>query len=64
MDQTSTKNEKQKSLKSEHLLAKGYEIVKDLTVPVGTSNKDLGVEGQEPKTPKNCPLMLRPEKRS
>ena len=36
-------------LKSAHLLAKGYEPVIGLTVPVGTSNKDLGVEGLEPK---------------
>lgn len=36
-------------LKSEHLLAKGYEPVIGLTVPVGTTNKDLGVEGLEPK---------------
>ena len=28
---------------------KGYEIVKDLTVPVVTSNKDLGIENSEPK---------------
>ena len=49
MNQTSTGDEKQKALKSEHLLAKGYEIVKGLTVPVGTSNKDLQVENLEPK---------------
>ena len=37
------------TLKSEHLLAKGYEPVIGLTVPVGTTNNDLGVEGLEPK---------------
>ena len=37
------------ALKSERLLAEGYELVKGLTIPVGTSNKDMGVEGQEPK---------------
>lgn len=35
--------------KSAHLLAKGYELINGVTVPVGTSNKDLEVEGQEPK---------------
>ncbi len=34
---------------SAHLLAKGYEPVIGLTVPVGTSNEDLGVENSEPK---------------
>ena len=45
----------QKTLKSEHLLAKGYEIVKGLTVPVGTSNKDLEVENLEPNILKFLP---------
>ncbi len=35
--------------KSVQLLAEGYEIMNGLTVPVGTSNKDLAVEGAEPK---------------
>ena len=37
------------TLKSAGLLAEGYELLAGVTVPVGTSNKDLGVEGQEPK---------------
>ena len=37
------------ALKSEHLLAEGYDLLKGLTIPVGTSNKDMGVEGQEPE---------------
>ena len=39
----------EKALKSVHLLAKGYEMVNGVTVPVGTSNKDLAVENKEPK---------------
>ena len=35
--------------KSASLLAKGYELIDGITVPVGTSNIDLGVEGQEPQ---------------
>ena len=49
MNQTPTKDETQETLKSAHLLAKGYEPVIGLTVPVGTSNQDLGVENAEPK---------------
>ena len=45
IDQTETKNE----ARSAHLLAKGYEPVIGLTVPLGTSNEDLGVDNQEPK---------------
>jgi len=37
------------ALKSEHHLAKGYDLVKELTIPVGISNKDMGVEGLEPE---------------
>ena len=37
------------ALKSEHLLAEGYDLFKGLTIPVGTSNKDMGVEGDEPE---------------
>ena len=36
-------------LKSEHLLAKGYDPVIGLTVPIGTTNNDLGIDGSEPK---------------
>lgn len=35
--------------KSSHLLAKGYEVMDGITVPVGISNEDLGSEGLEPK---------------
>ena len=49
MNQTPSKDAKQKTLKSESLLAKGYEPVIGLTVPVGTSNQDLDVENSEPK---------------
>ena len=49
MNETQTKEEKQEGLKSAHLLAKGYEPVIGLTVPLGTSNKDMGVEGSAPK---------------
>ncbi|MBQ3426157.1 MAG: alpha/beta hydrolase [Clostridia bacterium] len=45
IDQAETKNE----ARSAHLLAKGYEPVIGLTVPLGTSNEDLGVDNQEPK---------------
>ena len=40
-----TKNE----VRSAQLLAKGYEPVIGLTVPLGISNKELGVENSEPK---------------
>ena len=36
-------------LKSQGLLPKEYEQLKDFIVPVGISNKDLGIEGLEPK---------------
>ena len=49
MYETQVKYEKQENLKSAKLLAKGYEPVIGLTVPLGTSNKDLGVENTEPK---------------
>jgi len=42
--------------RSAHLLAKGYEPVIGLTVPLGTSNKDLGVENQEPKNAKKLSI--------
>ena len=43
------KDEKEETSKSAYLLAEGYEIMDGVTVPVGTTNEDLGVEGQEPK---------------
>ena len=51
------------TLKSAHLLAEGYEPVKGLTVPVGTSNKDLNVENSEPKNAKKLTIEVGPEKR-
>ena len=44
------------TLKSAHLLAEGYEQVKGLTVPVGTTNKDLNVERLEPKNAKKLTI--------
>lgn len=43
------KNDSKASSKSSHLLAEGYELLDGVTVPVGTTNKDLKVEGKEPK---------------
>ncbi len=43
------KDESGSASKSAYLLAEGYEFMDGVTVPVGTSNKDLEVEGQEPK---------------
>jgi len=51
------------TLKSAHLLAEGYEPVKGLTVPVGTSNKDLNGENSEPKNAKKLTIEVGPEKR-
>ena len=51
-----TKDEKKAPSKSAHLLAKGYELMDGLTVPVRTTNKDLGVEGQEPKNAKKLTI--------
>lgn len=63
MDQTRTGDEKPKALKSEHLLAKGYEIVKDeLAVPVGISNRDLEVENLEPKNAQKLSIDVAPGK--
>ena len=60
MNQTNTGDEKKETLRSEYLLAKGYEIVKGLTVPVGTSNKDLGVENSEPKNTEKLSIDVGP----
>ena len=48
------------TLKSERLLAEGYDLVKGLTIPVGTSNKDMGVEGQEPENAEKRSQDLEP----
>ena len=42
--------------KSTNLLAKGYELIDGITVPVGTSNIDLDVEGKEPKNAKKLTI--------
>ena len=44
-----TTDEKQEGSKSAHLLAAGYELMEGLTIPVGTTNKDLDAENLEPK---------------
>ena len=42
--------EEEPALKSSaHLLAEGYEVMEGLVLPVGLTNKDLGVETLEPK---------------
>ena len=46
----------QKTLKSEHLLQKEYEIVKDFTIPLGTTNKELEIEGLEPQNAKKISI--------
>ena len=51
-----TRDETEATLRSAHLLAKGYELVKGLVVPVGTTNNDLGVEGAEPKHAKRLTI--------
>ncbi|MBO5552359.1 MAG: alpha/beta hydrolase [Lachnospiraceae bacterium] len=63
MNQTTTENEKQKSLKSTHLLAKGYDPVIGLTVPVGISNKDLGGEDSEPENAEKLSIDVDEGKR-
>ena len=50
------KNDPKASSKSSHLLAEGYELLDGVTVPVGTSNKDLKVEGKEPKDTKKLTI--------
>ena len=42
-------DEGQTAMKSADLVAEGYELMEGVTVPVGTTNKDLEVEGKEPK---------------
>ena len=51
------------TLKSAHLLAEGYVQVKGLTVPVGTTNKDLNVERLEPKNAKKLTIDVGQGKR-
>ena len=48
--------------KSANLLAKGYELIDGITVPVGTSNVDLGVEGKEPQNAEKLTIAVGNEK--
>lgn len=44
--------------KSGYLLAAGYEFLDGVTVPVGTDNKSLEVEGQEPKNAEKLTIEI------
>ena len=44
--------------KSANLLAKGYELIDGITVPVGTSNVDLAVEGKEPQNAEKLTIVV------
>ena len=48
--------------KSANLLAKGYELIDGITVPVGTSNVDLAVEGKEPENAEKLTIAVGNEK--
>ena len=48
--------------KSANLLAKGYELIDGITVPVGTSNVDLAVEGKEPQNAQKLTIAVGNEK--
>ena len=56
------KDEKKAPSKSAYLLANGYELMDGLTIPVGISNKDLGVEGQEPKNAEKLSVDIPQQK--
>ena len=49
-------------MKETNLLAKGYELIDGITVPVGTSNVDLGVEGKEPQNAEKLTIVVGNEK--
>ena len=49
MDMIQTNNEAKENSRTAHLLAEGYEPVIGLTVPVGISNEELGVDDSAPK---------------
>ena len=49
MDMIQISDEEKKNSKTAHLLAEGYEPVIGLRVPVGISNKELGVDDSAPK---------------
>lgn len=44
--------------KSANLFAKGYELVDGITVPVGTSNTDLEIEGKEPQNAEKLTIVV------
>ena len=48
--------------KSANLLAKGYELIDGITVPVGTSNIDLNVEGKEPQNAQKLAIVVGEDK--
>ncbi len=48
--------------KSANLLAKEYELIDGVTVPVGTSNVDLAVEGKEPQNAEKLTIAVGTEK--
>ncbi|MBR0264610.1 MAG: alpha/beta hydrolase [Prevotella sp.] len=48
--------------KSANLLARGYELIDGITVPVGTSNVDLDVEGKEPQNAEKLTIVVGNEK--
>ena len=49
-------------MKKTNLLAKGYELIDGITVPVGTSNVDLAVEGKEPQNAEKLTIVVGSEK--
>jgi len=55
------KNENMKT-KGANLLAKGYELIDGITIPVGTSNVDLDVEGKEPQNARKLTIAVGNEK--
>jgi len=48
--------------KGANLLAKGYELIDGITIPVGTSNVDLDVEGKEPQNARKLTIAVGNEK--
>ena len=56
------KTEAETASKSAYLLAEGYENMDGVAFPVGVSNKDLGVEGNEPKNAQKLTIDVRDKK--
>ena len=48
--------------KSADLLAREYKLIDGITVPVGTSNIDAGVEGNEPQNAEKLTIAVGNEK--